>query len=286
MDTAHGHLSPSQLCDGGHGGAGARGHDGRRQNGFSCFRPSCHNQRGLCCRTVVLLLRRHHHSPGDLLDMGTLTTSNLFPEVGLRTGPGSQCSMSLLGDADADDPQTHFEELATESSGAESGSAGQTGAYGTTSSPRDTAKPSLLLSAAWQSRPTASWIQVLGWGVWHLRVTQEDGEHQTKPCWVCPPPGAPEPHNHRHQCSHAREASQSSLIPAHESGTQGGFETPLHTPPAALRKRAPHLQTWQHPKRRGGFPGLCRPGWSCRPRAKERRGEGGLSKPRAPHRHH
>lgn len=39
-------------------------------------------------------------------------------------------------------------------------------------------------------------------------------------------------------------------------------------------------QTWEHLR---GFPGLCRPGWSCSPWAEAGRAEGGLSKARAPH---
>ena len=76
--------------------------------------------------------------------------------------------MSLLGHADADHPQTYFEELSVQIRGPESGTTGQTGADGATSSPWERSKAipapvcSLAVQASGQLDGPRSWAGEFG----------------------------------------------------------------------------------------------------------------------------
>lgn len=84
--------------------------------------------------------------------------------------------MSLLGHADADHPQTYFEELSVQIRGPESGTTADWGRWGHFLSPgTQQSHPGSCLQPGSPGQRPAGWSQVLGWGVWHLGVTQEDG---------------------------------------------------------------------------------------------------------------
>lgn len=73
---------------------------------FSYFSPICHNPKEALEQSCT------PHLPGDLLDMEILTTPNLFLGYKVGTGLRSTFLIRLLGGADAEDPQTNFEQPA------------------------------------------------------------------------------------------------------------------------------------------------------------------------------
>lgn len=101
---------------------------------FPPLGPSATTQRGLrnsCSLTLV-----HTTLTWGPVGYGNLTTPNHLLGFKVRTGSKFTFLIRLLGDADAEDPQTHFEELALGLGGLNQDPQGRLGHYGTTSSPQ------------------------------------------------------------------------------------------------------------------------------------------------------